>query len=408
MNIRLLALLLGLALSGCARSPNHVAPPETPVVPISHPVQRQVTDFVDFTGRTDAVQAVDVRARVTGYLIKMPFKEGAEVKKDDLLFEIDPRPYEAQLKQAESMVALYKAQLKLAQTTYERDKSLAAIGGGNVSPQELDQDRAAVEQAQASVKANEASVDLFKLNLGYTRVTSPIEGRVSRYYLTVGNLVIQDQTVLTSVVSLDPMYAYFDMDEPTLLQIKEAINAGKIKKAETGSIKIFLQLHGEQGYPHEGTVNFVNNQVNPATGSITIRGVFANPEPANGTRLMVPGMFVRIHLPIGQPHPAQLVIDRAIGSDQGLKFVYVLDKDHVVQQRRVTTGALEPDGLRVITEGLQPDDWVVVGALPQVRPRMKVESEQIPMPTFAPADAAQAPAPPEGKALAPPAEKAKR
>ncbi len=371
-----------LILSGCNHQAPTVAPPETPVVPVSQPVAREVTDFFDFTGRTDAVQAVDVRARVTGYLIRMPFKEGAEVKTGDVLFEIDPRPYQAQLDQAVAMVNLYKAQLKLAQTTYERDKSIANVGGGNVSPQELDQDRAAVEQSLASVKANEASVEVYKLNLGYTKVTSPIDGRVSRYYLTLGNLVVQDQTVLTTVVSLDPMYAYFDMDEPTLLQLKEAVNQGKLKRAEAGTIPVLLQLHGEQGYPHRGTINFVNNQVNPTTGSISIRGVFANPEPKDGTRLMVPGMFVRIRLPIGQPHQALLVIDRAIGSDQGLKYVYVIDAENVAQYRRVTTGPLQEDGLRVITEGLQPGDWVAVGALQQLRPRLKVETERMPMPTL--------------------------
>jgi membrane fusion protein, multidrug efflux system len=383
--------------AGCNRALPQVAPPEQPVVPISQPVQREVTDYVDFTGRTDAVQSVDLRARVTGYLTKIDFKEGTEVKEGAVLFEIDPRPYAAQLKQAESMVNLYKAQLKLATTTYERDKAIARVGGGNVSQQELDQDRAAVEQAEASVKANEASVEVYRLNLEYTKVTAPINGKISRYYITPGNLVVQDQTVLTTLVSLDPMYAYFDMDEATLLNIKAAINAGKIKKAESNTIPVLMQLHGEEGYPHKGTIDFVNNQVNAATGSITIRGVFANPEPANGTRVMTPGMFVRIRLPIGQPHQALLIIDRAIGSDQGLKFVYVVDSNNTVQYRRVSTGPLQNDGLRVITEGLKPDDWVVVGAILQIRPHQKVETERVGMPTLS--------GPTPGT---PPAEKTKR
>lgn len=212
-------------------------------------------------------------------------------------------------------------------------------------------------------------------------MTSPIDGQVSRYYLTLGNLVNQDQTLLTTVVSLDPMYAYFDMDEATLLNILRAINEGKIKRHEEGKIPVLLGLQGEDGFPHQGHINFVNNQVNPTTGSISVRGEFPNPRPANGLRLMKPGMFVRIRLPVGQPHPALLVIDRAIVSDQGLKYVYVLDADNKAQYRRITTGPLQEDGLRVV-EGLRPEDWVIVGGLPQVRPRLPIRPDKTPMPTL--------------------------
>src|SRR4051812_38566593 len=362
---------LALALvGGCTHGPPQVAPPEPPAVPVSQPVAREVTDYVDFTGRTDAVEAVDVRPRVSGYLVKMPFKEGAEVKKGDLLFEVDPRPYQAQLDQAKAQVELYRAQLKLAQATYDRDVPLLASRA--ISPQELDQARAAVDEAAARIKAYEASLEVYKLNLNFTSITAPIDGQVSRYYLTLGNLVNQDQTLLTTVVSLDPIYAYFEMDEPTILRIRRAINEGKIQRPESGVYTLFMGIQGEEGYPHQGTVNFVNNQVNPNTGSISVRGVFPNAKPDNGARVLSPGMFARLRMPIGRPHKALLVIDRAIGSDQGLKYVYVLDKDNKVQQRRITTGALQEDGLRVITDGLKPDDWVVVGALLQVRPRTEV------------------------------------
>ncbi len=388
MNDRRRSALLGLgvaaavvAAAGCVHRPPQVAPPETPAVPVSQPVTREVTDYVDFTGRTDAVEAVDVRPRVSGYLVQMPFKEGAEVKKGDLLFEVDPRPYQAQLDQALAQVELNKAQLQLAKTTYERDRKLLANGA--VSQQDLDQDKAAVDEAAARIKAYEASLEVYRLNLAYTKVTAPIDGQISRYYLTVGNLVNQDQTLLTTVVSLDPIYAYFEMDEPTILRLRRAINEGKIQRPENGVYTVLMGLQGEEGYPHRGTVNFVNNQVNPSTGSISVRGVFPNPKPENGTRVLSPGMFARIRLPIGRPHQALLVIDRAIGSDQGLKYVYVVDADNKVQQRRVTTGALQEDGLRVVTDGLKPDDWVVVGALLQVRPRMEVRTERIPMPSLA-------------------------
>jgi multidrug efflux system membrane fusion protein len=371
-----------LASSGCQQAASQVAPPEPPALPVAKPLERQVTNFVDFTGRTDAVQAVDVRPRVTGYLVQAPYKEGSEVKKGDLLFEIDPRPYQAQLDQAEGQVKLNEASLKLARTTYERDRAIASANSGAVSQQQLDQDVAAVEEASARLRAASASTQVYKLNLEFTKVTSPIDGMVSRYYLTVGNLVNQDQTLLTTVVSLDPMYVYFDMDEPTLLRLRKARNAGELKPTPNGQYSVLMGVQGEEGFPHKGTVNFVNNQVNPATGSITIRGVFSNPKPPEGVRLLSPGMFVRVRLPIGEPRQALLVIDRAIGSDQGLKFLYVIDADHKVQYRRVTTGALEEDGLRVISEGLKADDLVLVGGLPQVRPSMRIQPEQVAMPTL--------------------------
>ncbi len=380
---------------GCHANAPEAAPPEAPVIPVSHPVSRVVTDYVDFTGRTSAVESVNITPRVTGYLVRLPFKEGGEVKAGDLLFEVDPRPYKAQLDQAIGQVNLYEAQLRLAKATLARDLEVAKTPGA-VSAEQLDQDRAAVDEADARVKAFQASTEVYKLNLEFTKVTSPIDGHVSRQFLTLGNLVNQDQTLLTTVVSQDPMYAFFDMDEPTLLRIRRAINQGRIKPPQDGKIVVYMGLQGEDGFPHQGTINFVNNQVNPATGSISVRGVFANPKPPNGIRLLTPGMFVRIRFPIGEPHPALLVIDRAIGSDQGLKFVYVVDTENKVQSRRVTTGAIQPDGLRAISEGVIADDWVVVGGIQQIRPRMTVQTEHVTMPSFS-QPAAEHPVQPEEK-----------
>jgi len=378
------------AIGGCHGQPGQLAPPQPPAVPVSRLVQQEVTDYVDFTGRTDAVQAVDIRARVTGYLVEMPFKEGSEVKKDDLLFKIDPRPYQAQLDQATGQVNLYQAQLDLAQITYDRFQTLFKSTPGAVSQQQLDQYKASVAEAQAQMKAYQSSLEVYRLNLDFTRVTSPIDGRVSRYYLTLGNLVNQDQTLLTTIVSQDPMYAYFDTDEPTLLRLRRAVSEGRIKPAEDGQNPVLMGLQDEEGYPQAGTIDFVNNQVNPTTGSITMRGVFPNPKLPGGVRLLSPGMFVRIRLPIGPRHPALLVIDRAIGSDQGLKYVYVVDAENKVQYRRITTGPLQDNGLRVIESGLKPDDRVVIGGLQQVRPRMDVRPDETPMPTLGPS--------PEGEA----------
>ena len=373
-----------LTAAGCkANRAAAVAPAEPPAVPVAHPVSREVTDYVNFTGRTEAIHSVDVRPRVTGYLVEMPFQEGAEVKKGDLLFIVNPRPYKAQLDQAQGQVELYKASLKLARVTLARDRAINAREPGSISLQQFDQEQAIVDEAEARVKAYEKSMEIYELSHEFTRVTSPIDGMISRYYLTLGNLVNQDQTLLTTVVSVDPMYAYFEMDEPTLLRIRRAVNEGKIKQPQHGRLPVLMGLQGEDGFPHEGTINFVNNQVNPTTGSILVRGVFANSRPEGGQRLLTPGMFVRIRLPIGMPHSALLVIDRSIGSDQGMKFVYVMDAQDTVQYRRVTTGALQDDGLRVIETGLEPGDWVVVGGLQQVRPRVKARPDRVSMPTLA-------------------------
>ncbi|MGO9109629.1 MAG: efflux RND transporter periplasmic adaptor subunit [Thermoguttaceae bacterium] len=443
----LVGLLLTAAAVGC-RPKTRDETPEIPVVPVSHPVERTVTDYVDFTGRTDAVQSVNIIARVTGYLKKMPFKEGAEVKAGDLLFEIDPRPYQAQYDQAKSQVDLDQAQLELARTTLDRYVALSKTTPGAVSEQALDQYKASVTEAQARVVAQMKSLDVYSLNKEFTRVVSPIDGQVSRYYLTLGNLVNQDQTLLTTVVSLDPMYVYFDMDESTLLKIRTAIAEGKIAPPADGDLPVMLGLQNEDGFPHKATIDFVNNQVNSTTGSITMRGVFANPRlipevkvsgtaeaatadgaqkvpvadgpgkpearGANGTltkprsvpvsatkepranaaapsvantarfvpRLFSPGMFVRVRLPIGQPHQALLIIDRAIQSDQGLKYVYVLDAQNKVQMRSIKTGPLQQDGLRVVEREIKPDDWVVVGAIQQVRSQMEVKPDQRPMPSI--------------------------
>ena len=329
----LLGLLLTAVAAGCRSKTREVGTAEVPVVPVSHPVQRVVTDYVDFTGRTDAVQSVNIVPRVTGYLVQMPFKEGSEVKAGDLLFEIDPRPYQAQFDQAKSQVVLDQAQLDLAKTTLARYQALDRTTPGAVSQQALDQYKAAVAEAEARVVAQKKSLEVYKLNKEFTQVVSPIDGQVSRYYLTLGNLVNQDQTLLTTVVSLDPMYVYFDMDERTLLQIRKAISEGKITVPAEGDLSVMLGLQNEDGFPHKATINFVNNQVNSTTGSITIRGVFANPKLIPATeaagdpepkasspgeasaagaakprqsvpRLFSPGMFVRVRLPIGQPHEA--------------------------------------------------------------------------------------------------------
>jgi membrane fusion protein, multidrug efflux system len=373
------------------------APAKPPSVPVSQPVQREVTDFVDFTGQSKAVQSVDIVPLVTGYLVEMPFKEGAEVKTGDLLFVVDRRPYKAQLDQAQGQVNLYQAQLKMARTTLARDRAVNNLSPGSISPQQLEQEQAIADEAKARVDAFEKSKEISKLNHEFTRLLSPIDGQISFYRKTLGNLVNSNETRLTTVVSVDPMYIYFEMDEPTLLRYRRAVNEGKLPvPKDRDNVPVFMGLQGEEGYPHLGIINFVDNQVNSTTGSIMVRGRFANPEPKGGHRLLSPGRFAKIRLPIGVPHRALLVIDRAIASDQGLKYVYVIDADNKVEARRITTGALQEDGLRVIEDGLKPDDWVVSGGILQVRRRMLVMPDRVPMPTLGqPAAAAPAPAVPK-------------
>jgi multidrug efflux system membrane fusion protein len=376
----LLIAAFGLAAAGGCHQPPQAPPAKPPTIPVSQPVEREVTDYADYTGRTDAVESVGVRARVTGYINRVLFQEGAEVKKGDVLFEIDPRPYQAQMDEAQAQVTLNQASLKLAQATLERARPL--VPSGAVTRQEFDEDVAAVQEAEARIKAAQAAVEVYRLNLEFCKVVAPISGRISRYYFTPGNLVNQDQTLLTTVVSVDPMYAYFDMDEPTLQRINQAVDEGRIKLTQgRADLSVYLGLQGETGYPHQGTFNFINNLVNPSTGTIATRAVFPNHLKPGGTRLLVPGMFVRMRLPIGGAHPGLLVIDRAVGSDQGLPFVYVVNKDNKIEYRKVTTGPLQDDGLRVILTGLQPDDRVVTGGLQQVRPQMEVSPDEVPMPT---------------------------
>jgi multidrug efflux system membrane fusion protein len=358
-----------------------------PTFTVSLPVQREVTDYVEYTGRTGAVQAEEIKARVTGYLVETPFKEGDEVKKDAVLFRIDPRPYKAQFDQADAQVRLYESQLKLAKANYERDKELYdRTKGAGVSKQALDADEAQQEQAEAAVKAAQASLEVYKLNLDYCTVKSPIDGQAGRFNQPRGNLVMQDSTLLTTVQSVDPMYVYFDMDMPSHQKFQ-----ARISGAPGAQIAVSMALQGEDGYPRSGTVDFRNNLVNPATDTLLVRGVFPNPMKAAG-RDLKPGMFVRVQLPLGQPHQALLVIDQAVTSIQGRKNLYVLDDKDTVQELPVTIGQLQPDGLRVVQgTGLDTKTRVVVSKLLQVRAKTKIEPVLQPMPTYSGAEPPPAP-----------------
>ena len=281
------------AAAGCQPNKGPAAAAEVPAIPVSRPVEREVMNYEDFTGQTDAVQVVDIRARVTGYLNETLFKEGSEVSKGDLLFVIDPRPYQAQLDQAQAQIVANEASFTYAKSVYTSDQAAPSA----VSREQMAQDYAAMAQADARRKASVASTEVFKLNMEFTRVQAPITGQISRYYITPGNLVNQDSTLLTTVVSLDPIYAYFEMDEPTLLRIRRAIQDGRMSRPAEGAMKVFMGLQGEDGYPHEGVINFFNNQVNSATGSISLRGVFPNPRPSGDLLRVMEGSVGLFGLP---------------------------------------------------------------------------------------------------------------
>src|SRR5438132_7663485 len=266
------ALVLGfcLGLTGCARAPSE-APTAAPIpVTVSYPVEHYVTDYADFTARIAAVDAVEVRAHVWGYLDKVNFKEGALVKKGDVLFELDPRPYQAMLNQAKAKVAQDQAQLTFDEAEYQRNLRLASTGA--VSRSDLDKTSAARGVDIANIAADKAVIASRQLDLDYTKVTAPVSGRVSRYVVTVGNLVQSgDQgggTLLTTIVSVDPMYAYFDVDERTVQRVTQVLREGKAKSARDRELPLWLSLANEDGYPHQGAINFVDNQVNAKTGTL--------------------------------------------------------------------------------------------------------------------------------------------
>jgi RND family efflux transporter MFP subunit len=375
--MRFVLLALGLGLAGCVRAPS-AAPEAAPTpVTVSRPVERDVTDHADFTGRTAAVDSVEVRARVWGYLDRVNFKEGALVKKGDVLFEIDPRVYRADLERAEGTVAQYDARVRRLERDYRRVKNLLARGA--VGQEEYDRYEADYREAAANLDVARANRDLAALNMDYTKVTAPVSGRVSRYVVTVGNLIQSgDQnggTLLTTIVSVDPMYVYFDMDERTVLRVRQLIREGKASSARETEWPVWLGLATEEGFPHRGTINFEDNQVNPKTGTLRVRGVFPNKD-----EVLSPGLFARVRVPIGRAHRALLVADRAIDTDQGQKVLYVVNEKNEVAARAVRLGALH-HGLREVAEGLKAGERVIVGGLQQVRPGVAVEPKLVDMTT---------------------------
>jgi RND family efflux transporter MFP subunit len=372
-------LLIGIAaITGCGRKPLVAPDSGPPTVIVAKPIQRDITESVEFTGRTDGIFFTQIRPRVSGYLVGMPFKEGSEVKKDDILFQIDDRPYKATLDEAVASLEFAKASLVKTQANYDIGLAVAKQEKGAISEQELVKRLGARDEAKASVDKAKADLEHAQLNFDWCKVRTPIDGRVSRYFFTLGNLVTQDQSQLTTVVSENPMYVYFDMDENTMLRVlRMFILPSKVDLMTLpGGIPVDMGLSDEVGFPHKGRINFTNNVVNPSTGTIQVRGEFDNPPNEVGRHLLRPGMFVRVRLPLGKPRPALLVDEKALGSDQGQKFLLIVNSDNVVDYRRVKTGPQEPGGLRVIEQGLKPGEWVIISGLQMVKAGDKVIPEE--------------------------------
>ncbi|MGB4498117.1 MAG: efflux RND transporter periplasmic adaptor subunit [Methylococcaceae bacterium] len=368
----LLTLFL-LLLSGCDKPQNSSATPvQLPPpakVKIAQPLNQKITEWDEFTGRIEAVNTVEVRARVSGYLEKVNFNAGATVKKGDLLFVIDSKPFKAQLSYATAELEQAKSKQELARNELARAENL--LKAKAISIEEYDARNKGLRGAAAAVDASTAQVASAKLNLEFTEVRAPINGRISRELITAGNLVNGsggDATKLATIVSTNPVYVTVDIDERAILNYRrEAQKQGR----NLEGTKVELALSDEQGFPHSGHVDYVAPTENPVTGTVSLRGVFTNAD-----ELLSPGFFARMRLRGGAPYEGLLLPDRAIGSDQANRIIWVMDSDKKVTQRKIIVGKKMGD-LRVISEGLKADEWVVIEGLQKLRPDSVVEPEKI-------------------------------
>jgi RND family efflux transporter MFP subunit len=361
-----------LLIAGCGKSGGGAQPPP-PQVSVAQVLEKRVKDWDEFTGRLQAVETVEIRPRVSGYIDKLAFTEGSQVKRGDLLFVIDPRPYQAEYDRAAADVKRYKTALELARIELVRVQRLKDSGA--VSQEELDERKSTVAQAEANLGGAEAALETASLNLNWTRVTSPIDGRVSRAEVTRGNLVTggtNGGTLLSSVVSMDPMYLYFDADEQSYLRYSQI--AHSVGPGSSGAQNpVQVGLANEDGFPHPGSLDFVDNQLNPQTGTIRARAVLQN---KNGQ--FTPGLFARVQLLVSGEYSAILIEDRAVNTDQSQKYVLLLGANNQIEYRQVKLGRVI-NGLRVVREGLKPGDVIVVNGAQRVHPGVTVAPQRVTM-----------------------------
>lgn len=372
LTLSLLAVI-SATLSACARneaaqSAASAAPPQVTVAQV---LSKSVTEFDEFTGRFEAIDRVEIRPRVSGYISSVNFTEGSEVKKGDVLFVIDQRPYAAELKHAQAQLAQAKSQLALAKSEKARATNLLAQHA--ISQEEFDTRSSGDEQAEATVQLAQAALDTADLNMTFTRVTAPISGRISRANVTLGNLVANGQTLLTTLVSLDPIYVRFDGDEQAYLRYTKMERDRTATGSKESTSPVLVGLADEAGYPHSGVMVFVDNEVDPQTGTIRTRARLDN-----HNRAFTPGLFARVRLLGDRKYDALLINDSAIGTDQTVKYVLVVGADNKVEYRPVKLGPVI-DGLRVVREGLKANDTIVVNGLQRVRPGSPVNPQRVAM-----------------------------
>src|SRR6202162_4403500 len=364
-----------LAAGGCGTSGRGAqSAPPPPQVSVAKVLERRVKDWDEFTGRMQAVETVEIRPRVSGYIDRVAFTEGGQVKRGELLFVVDPRPYQADADRAAADLQRFKTSLDLARIELTRVQRLKDTGA--VSQEELDERKSTLAQAQANSAGAAAALGAGGLNLEFTRVTSPIAGRVSRAEVTRGNLVtggINGGTLLSSVVSMDPIYLYFDADEQSYLRYTQVAHSGVGPSSNDAQNPVQVGLANEEGFPHPGKVDFVDNQLNPQTGTIRSRAVLAN---KNGE--FTPGLFARVQLLGSDEYDAILIDDRAVNTDQSQKYVLLLGADNKVEYRKVKLGRVI-DGLRIVREGLKPGDVIVVNGAQRVHPGVAVTPQRVTM-----------------------------
>lgn len=358
-----------LLSSGCNRQEAPSAPPP-PKVTVSQPVVRELIEWDEYTGRLEAVESVEIRARVSGYLQSVHFKEGAIVKKGELLFVIDPRPYHAEFDRAEAALKLAKARLELAKNDLARAKLL--LSARAISEEEADTRDSDERVAQATVEEAQAAVQAVKLNVEFTQVAAPISGRISRELVTEGNLINGGTggTLLTTIVSLDPIHCYFEANESAFLKYVRLSREGKRPSSREVQNPVYLALADEKGFPHQGYMNFVDNQLDQNTGTMTGRAIFPNPD-----LILTPGLFARVRLPGSGKYQAIMIPDEAIGSDQSQRFVMIVNNENTAEYRKVELGPIV-NGLRIIREGVKPEDWVIVKGVQRARPGAKVDPQK--------------------------------
>lgn len=370
---------IAIALAGCGKPQTRPAATSVPTVSVAYPIPEKVNEWDEFTGRLASPETVEIRARVPGYIDQVHFKEGSDVKQGDLLFTIDPRPYRAVVDRVKAELGAASARAELARAEAKRAEGLAATKAISIDTFET-RVKTATEAGEA-VRSAEAALKAAQLDLEFTEVRAPIAGRISDARVTAGNLVTggstSTSTLLTTIVSLDRMYCYLDVDEASALRYRQLYREGKRASALFVPIPAEMALGNEQGFPHQGTIDFVDNQLNPATGTIRARAVFPNAD-----KLMAPGFFARVRMPGNGEYPALLIRDVAIGSDQGRAFVLAVDDQDTASYRTIKTGPMVK-GLRVVREGLTEKDRIIVNGLMSARAGIKVNPQVVPMSTNA-------------------------